>query len=203
MALARKPPPPTEVRTSANRLLGALERHGLLLRQDKALPSAVTLLAGEPHSGSWWSHPQARLMFRVLSQFADHPDVLVTKLLSGKDTFVHRTLWPALLAVSQADEPWQLQGLSAAARRLLSRVRRSRNPVRASGVPARELLTRLLVHAQELHTEGGRHEIALCRWSSWAAQAGVAPLRSAAAARATLEEAAARIGAPHSALPWG
>jgi hypothetical protein len=31
-------------------------------------------------------------------------------------TLVHRKLWPAVLAVGAAGEPWQLRGLSSAAR---------------------------------------------------------------------------------------
>ena len=39
--------------------LERLEEHGLLLLQDKTLPSLVGLIAGEPVSGSWWGHPRA------------------------------------------------------------------------------------------------------------------------------------------------
>src|SRR6266853_616566 len=75
-------------------VLQTLVRFGLLLKQDKHLPSVVTILTGEPLATSWWSHPQSQLIFRVLSALADHPEVLVTKLLLSKDTLVHRTLWP-------------------------------------------------------------------------------------------------------------
>jgi hypothetical protein len=183
-------------------VLAALERCGLLLKQDKRLPSVVTLLAGEPLSSSWWSHPESRLMFRVLSELADHPDVLVTKLLLGKDTFVHRTLWPAFLAVVSAREPWQVAGLPAPARRLLTRTDGAAAPIRSTGTATRELVARLLVHATEIHTAEGRHEIAVQSWSAWRAQEAVAPLDSVDEARRVLQGASLRLGAPPEALPW-
>jgi hypothetical protein len=182
-------------------VLAALERSGLLLKQDKQLPSVVTLLAGAPLSSSWWSHPESRLMFRVLSELTDHPDVLVTKLLA-KDTFVHRTLWPAFLTVVSAREPWQVAGLPAPARRLLARTDRAAAPVRPTGAATRELVARLLVHATEIHTDEGHHEIAVQSWASWRAQAAVAPLDSVDEARRVLEDASRRLGAPREALPW-
>ena len=141
-------------------------------------------------------------MFRVLTTLGEHPDILVTKLLLGKDTFVHRTLWPAFLAVASAREPWQLTGLSAPARSLLARVATSAAPVRSAGAATKELFARLLVHATEVHTDAGRHEIAVQSWSSWRAQASVVPLDSVDDARRVLEEASRRLGAPPEALPW-
>src|SRR2546423_8801307 len=85
--------------TPAAAVLAALSQHGLLLKQDKELPNVVTILTGEKLSTSWWSHPKGKLIFRVLSELADHPDVIVTKLLAGTDTLVHRRLWPALVAL--------------------------------------------------------------------------------------------------------
>lgn len=104
-----------------SRVLAALVEKGLLLKQDKTLPSVVGILTGESLRTSWWSHPKARLIFSVLSELADHPDVLFTKLLHRKDTLVHRSLWPAVLAVGRGRERWQLQGLSSEAGRLLAR----------------------------------------------------------------------------------
>ena len=99
-----------------------LQRYGLLLESDPRLPSLTQLVAGEPMKGSWWGHPKGRLIFRITREIAAHPDVAVTKLISGKVTFVHRKLWPTLLAVATAHEPWQTRKLSAAARGLLKLV---------------------------------------------------------------------------------
>ena len=183
-------------------ILKALTRYGLLLKQDKRLPSVVTMLTGAPLTSSWWSHPDAHRIFRVLCGLADHPDVLVAKLLYRKDTFVHRSLWPALLGAVGANERWQRQRLSQPAKRLLARVHRQRTPVTSGGTATGELLARLLVHAEEVHTVAGRHQIAARSWQRWAADAGVEPMSPPHQARATLEAAAAGLGAPRAALPW-
>jgi hypothetical protein len=71
-------------------------------------------------STSWWSHPKSQLIFRVLSELADHPDILIAKLLRGKDTLVHRSLWPALTSVGRGQKPWQLRNLSATSKHALA-----------------------------------------------------------------------------------
>lgn len=188
--------------TPAEQVLAALTSHGLLLKQDKAIPSVVGILTGESLSTSWWSHPKGRLIFAVLSELGDHPDVLFTKLLHRKDTLVHRSLWPALLAVAQSREPWQLRGLSASAKTLLERIDRGEGAVRATGAAVKELEARLLVVAREVHTESGRHEMVLEPWDVWAARVRCKPHRSVPNARKVIEDAATALGAPLKALPW-
>ena len=182
-------------------VLETLAARRLLLKQDPTLPSVVGVLTGERLRTSWWSHPDARRIFATLSRLVDHPDVLATKLLRRKDTFVHRALWPAVLAVGRAREPWQMRGLSRAARRLLERADGD-VPVRATGTPVRELEARLLVTTREAHTASGRHELVLESWRSWSRRVGCRALRSAARARAELEDAAVELGASRAALPW-
>ena len=183
-------------------VLEALALSGLLLKQDKHLPNVVTLLTGESLHSSWWSHPKGRLIFAVLSELSDHPDVLFTKLLLRKVTLVHRRLWPALLAVASASEPWQLQGLGQSAQHLLGTVNESKVPLRSSGHAVKELELRLLVRSEAVHTETGRHATALETWSAWARRASVTPLRSSLLGRQQLATAANALGAPPSALPW-
>src|SRR5437867_10967275 len=86
----------------------ALDEHGLLLLQDKELPSAVGIITGERVAGSWWSHPQAHEIFRRLQELEAAGDVVATKLIGGKVTFVHRRLWPALAAVGNSRAEWQM-----------------------------------------------------------------------------------------------
>src|SRR3954452_23845261 len=94
-------------------LLVRLREHGLLLQQDKRLPDVATAVAGEPICGSWWAHPQSHTIFACLSELEQHPDTLVTKLIAGKVTFVHRRLGPAVLAIGIAREPWQFAALTS------------------------------------------------------------------------------------------
>jgi hypothetical protein len=160
------------------------------------------MLTGESLSTSWWSHPKGRLIFAVLSELGDHPDVLFTKLLQRKDTLVHRSLWPALLTVAQSRAPWQLRGLSAPATSLLERIGRGEGNVRATGAAVKELETRLLAVTREVHTESGRHEMLLEQWEVWAARVRCKPLRSVRHACKVIEEAVAALGAPLKTLPW-
>ena len=167
-------------------LKAALEKYGLLLLQDKKLPSVVGIVTGEAVSGSWWSHPRANEIFRKLQQL---DDVLAVKLIAGKVTFVHPRLAPAIAAIGSAREPWQMHGLSAAAKKLLARV-----PVSATGAAAKELELRLLVNAREEHTESGKHVTVLEPWP--------ASKLSVEKARKKIEEAATKIGAELHDLPW-
>jgi hypothetical protein len=182
------------------KVLAALRRHGLLLTQDPVLPSLVTLVTGERLRGSWWSHPEGRKIFLLLGELAEHPDVVRTKLLAGKDTWIHRRLWPDLLAAATAGERWQRRALTPAARALLRRVDRASGGVAATGAAARLLEERLLVHASEHHTAAGRHELRLETWARWAARTGAKA--ATGTGRAALEVAAQKIDAPLLALPW-
>jgi|SRR5882672_4969600 len=186
---------------SVESVFTALTHYGLLLKQDKAVPSVVGILTGESLRTSWWNHPKSHLIFSVLSELSDHPEVLVTKILYRKDTLVHSSLWPALLAVACARDPWQLRGLSASAADLLGRVDRG-DAVRATGAAVKELEIRLLAAAHEVHTDSGRHETVLESWQVWSARVKCKVFAPAARATEILEQAAANLGAPLTALPW-
>ncbi|MCI0340970.1 MAG: hypothetical protein L0216_07420 [Planctomycetales bacterium] len=205
-------------RVPAGRLAEArrvLSRVGLLLVSDPDLPSLATIVAGEPVRGSWWGHPAGHAIYAALGALLDDPDVAAVKLVRGKETLLHRNLWPALLSVGTSGEPWQTRGLSATARRLLQRVRRAgslrldRGP--GAGRPlndaARDLERRLLVAGGQVHTESGAHAKVLETWDRWARHTRVrAGLPPVADARSVLEEAV-RSSSPRPAgqacLPWG
>ena len=188
--------------SSAAEVLAKLEESGLLLVQDKSLPNVVRLITGETLKGSWWSHAKAQQIFQVLSELADHRDVLFAKLVGGKVTLIHRRLWRAFLSVAISREPWQIASLSDAARKLLAAIERSSAPVRCRGKDLKELELRLIVHSDEVHTEEGRHEMVAETWEQWARRKGVKPLASVDGGRRKLEEAARAIAAPLSSLPW-
>jgi len=179
----------------------ALARYGLLLKQDKVLPSVVTMMTGGPLSASWWGHPKGREIFACLCRLADDPDVLVTKLISRKDTFVHRELWPSLLAVATAHESWQLDGLARESRKLWQEVE-AKGAILASGKTAAELETRLLVHGEQVHTESGAHKNRLESWAAWCERVDLKTDMVAAAGRARLEQAVVAIGGTGRELPW-
>jgi hypothetical protein len=181
--------------------LDLLRDGGLLLVQDRSLPNVVSLVTGETLSSSWWAHPQGKVIFRHLAEIADHPDVLSTKLIGGKVTFVHRRLWPALLAVARAREPWQLARLPPDARELLVKLER-RGSLTASGPAAKALERRLLVHGEQVHTEAGKHQTRLETWQEWSQRAGCETELSPAEGRQQLEEAVRQLGGSGEELPW-
>jgi hypothetical protein len=182
-------------------LIAALEVSALLLLQDKSFPSVVGVIVGESLAGSWWSHPRGDEIFRAVSALAAHPDVLTCKLYGGKVTFVHRTLWPAILAVAQAGEPWQSASLSSKARLLLERIERE-GSVTTSGKPAKEIESRLLARGEQLHTTSGNHKIRLEPWSAWALREGCRTNITADQGRARLEASVLALGGTNKSLPW-
>lgn len=148
--------------------------------QDKVLTSVVGIMTGESLSTSWWGHAKGQEIFACLESL-DDSEVLTTRLVGGKVTFVDRALWPDFLAVAMSGEPWQKAG---------------------EGGTAREQQERLLVHAQEVHTASGRHETVLQPWSEWLKQHEVDRDVGVEVARHALEEAVVNIGGTVRLLPW-
>ena len=149
--------------TSANaRVRRELERQGLLLVTDSVLPSVAGIVAREPVKGSWWSHPASHAIFAVLERLDDAPDTLLVKLVSGKQTFVARTLWRDFFSVATAKARWQTAGLSPDDRSLLRRIE-SGERVRAAK-SSKLLESRLLAHGTNVHTETGAHAKVLTSW---------------------------------------
>jgi hypothetical protein len=157
-------------------------------------------VAGEPIRGSWWGHPRSHDIFQAARRLDDDPDVMTIPLVNGKVTFVHRRLWPALLAIGRAREPWQTRGLTKAARALLGRVDK-KGELESSGAAAREISRRLLVVSHEVHTERGAHRKIIETWKRWARRQSVMPLNDVDEARRAIESAAAALHADAS-LPW-
>jgi hypothetical protein len=191
----------------------AVAELGVLFLSDPKRRNAIEILTGQLPRGSWWSHPRANDIYDILMSVEQHPDVLTAKLLSGKVTLIHRALWPALLTIVTAREPWQTDGLPPVAARWLA----SFDEAEAAGadVPAvsrtvsKEIEARLLAFAESVHTSGGKHETRLHTWRAWAARVGqpwpAAPASTPAAmaeAKRTLEAAAARLGPPTPDVPW-
>lgn len=197
------------------RVKNALHSHGLLMLSDAKLPSVLSLVVGAPVKGSWWGHPMGHLIYFISQELGDGPDVLETKLLSGKVTFVHRRLWSALLAVCRSRESWQLQGLPREELTLLEKVT-EKGRISLDTLPttqpeevrnaARELERRLLVHGTEIHTEAGAHSKILESWDHWAKEVGfVDTARALASGRAELETIVHDLNIRFSAsarLPW-
>ena len=199
------------------RVREALEEYGVLLESDVKLPSVAGLVAGEPVRGSWWGHPMSHTIFRVSVKLSENPDAIVSKLVSGKVTWVHRRLWPALIAIGAARERWQKAGLTEEARALLSMVSKQgelttdqafcrAHKLKSAGAAIRELEKRLLVYAEEIHTDSGAHAKRAETWNRWCQRVGFVPdAMSPAQAKRSLEDIVATLNARFEAnarLPW-
>jgi len=195
-----------------------LERTGVLLVSDAVLPSLAGLVAQTPIHGSWWSHPEAHAIFLLAKKLGDHPEALTVRLLSGKFTYVHRRLWPSLFAVAGAREPWQLDGLPAAAAALLDDVTTQGVArvdhlaaerglkVKTLGDAARQLEARLLAYSESIHTESGSHAKQLETWRHVARRVKLKDSRvSVERGKKNFEEIAAALQARFGRsvpLPW-
>jgi len=183
----------------------------LLLLSDPKRKNAIQILTGAFPRGSWWSHPDANRIYDILQTVERHPDVLQAKLLAGKVTFIHRRLWPALLAVASAREGWQMEGLSPGAEKMLVALEAIPGPQAEGAVepvepPSRtaikELEARLLARSESVHSSSGKHVTRLESLTAWARRVGCAPAPSLAQSKLALAAAAAQLGPPPTALPW-
>jgi hypothetical protein len=203
-----------EIAKARGRLEGLLGKHGLLLVHDAKLPSATACIAGGPVPGSWWGHAQGKLIYETLERIEE--TVAWAKLVLGKDTLVHRRLWPALVAAAESGQEWQTRGLKADAKRLLARIRRG-GPVRTDEAPraagrklgavATELERRLLAHSRSEHTASGHHARFLETWGAWGRGRGVAAADLPDAAGAIVALSAPVLAwtggrRPAGLLPW-
>ncbi len=201
------------VRRQFDKVFLQLHQLGFLLLSDSSFPSVSRLVADDGFKGSWWVHEQAHTIFAVNEMLEDHPDVLVMKLIAGKVTFVHRELWGRVYSIGVAREDWQLKNLTQSAKLLLKTLdsegtlhtsKLSKSFGLKPGETARELELRLLIHAEQVHTESGAHAKVLETWDTWAKRAGFrGRAKSPSAARHFLEKRLAEINSyGQGRLPW-
>jgi hypothetical protein len=163
-------------------VLDYLGRLGVLLESDHAFPSLTGIMVREPIKGSWWSHSMANEIYLLSRRLIDHPDAICLKLLSNKATYVHRRLWPELIAIATAQEPWQLDALPASTKAMLKKVEergsirmdelKGARTAKEKGADARALETRLLVFGEDVHTASGAHVKKIETWEHWAWRSG-------------------------------
>ena len=162
----------------------------------------------------------AQVIFQVNEKLEDHPEVLITKLISGKVTFVHRNLWSEILAIGTACEDWQMRGLSDPARTLLTKVAeegslptdqltakdQTLTKKAQPGEIAKELERKLLIHAEQVHTSSGKHAKLLETWAHWSERKDFTPAEiPAAEAKRNIDEQIKVLNAKFGGtarLPW-
>jgi hypothetical protein len=171
--------------------LAWLARHRvatLVPRPSGLLPSVVGEVVGGAVRGSWWAHPEGKRIFRLASAIGDSPDALVMKLIAGKVTFVHRSLWAPLLRVV-TDPNWaaaRRKALHADGRSLVTRVVKE-GELRVDEIAwpaarrtrAKDAVEKsLLVHASQVHTKSGKHTTVLMPWGRWVTPAVLEEVRA-------------------------
>jgi hypothetical protein len=83
------------------RVLSVIRKKGVMLEAARGpVLNLVDLVAGGTRTGSWWTHPRGREIFALTRSVRDSPDVLVTRLVDGHVTYVHRRLWPAVVRLA-------------------------------------------------------------------------------------------------------
>jgi len=199
-------------------IFAELKNTGILMVTDKLLPSVVAMIVGEPIRGSWWGHPKSHDIFNINVRLAEHPDVIAIKLVSGKNTFVHRKLWSAVIAIGNSNEDWQLNKLKPLAISLLETVKKPGQvqtdsfgqfpggDSKAITKVAAELENRLLIHAEEIHTDRGSHSRRLETWDNLAKRLDFSPKSMPVAeAKQSFEKILNDLNARyngHGELPW-
>jgi hypothetical protein len=79
-----------------NQALQLIAEHGVVLEAARGpVPSLARLALGDLKR-SWWAHPRGKEFFRLTRALRSAPELLVCRLVSGKVTYVHERLWPAL-----------------------------------------------------------------------------------------------------------
>ena len=198
-------------------VLEMLRKFGVILETDKAFPSITGMMVGEPIHGSWWSHPMANDIYMLSQRLIHHHDAVFLKLLSGKTSYVHRRLWPELIAIGTAQENWQVDGLSASAKSMLNKAEergclrmdeiKDHRTAKEKGADARALELRLLVFGDDVHTDSGKHVKRIETWEHWAWRTGfkASVLPKIDDAKTEFERIVKRLNHQFSAtatLPW-
>ena len=133
-----------------------IAKHGVVLEAARGpVPSLLEAALGRRPRGSWWGHPRGKEFFWLTRAVRASRDVLVCRLVSGKVTYVHRRLWPALARLERR--------FGQAALRVIQEVHTSSGAHRVALTPFRKLVPRSVLTAGAKLTE----QRALAALGSW------------------------------------
>lgn len=83
-------------------VLRFVRKHGVVLESAAGpVPNLAEAIAQSPIHGSWWSHPEGKRIFWATRRVRDSQHILVCRLITGKVTYVHERLWPAVIRLSK------------------------------------------------------------------------------------------------------
>lgn len=144
-----------------------LEADKILLLQDKSFPNIVSKIVNEKISGSWWGHPLANPIYNGLGWVEHNRNILIIKLIDGKVTYIHESLFADIYSIVSETRDWQLKKLKPDELKLLKYIAK-KNKVLSDDPKLKELVKdskksfatlekRLLVFSSEEHTDSGKH----------------------------------------------
>ena len=86
---------------SPTEAISFIKKQGIILESAHgSVPNLAEIISGEKIRGSWWAHPKGREIFWLSRSVREWREVLVCRVVSGKVTYVHRRLWPALVRLA-------------------------------------------------------------------------------------------------------
>lgn len=89
-----------------------VEDQGVVLQSARGpIPNVAEFVAGEPLHGSWWGHPDGKLIYEILNVLDEDNDIVTTRLVNGKITLLHARIWPAVVRVSDLFEAPRLSAI--------------------------------------------------------------------------------------------
>ncbi len=86
-------------------------RYGIVLESAKgSVPNLADAVAGEAIEGSYWGHPKGDEIFVLTRAIRSSEEILVCRLVNGKVTYLHRSLWASIYRLL---ESFDMQALGA------------------------------------------------------------------------------------------
>jgi hypothetical protein len=86
-----------------------VQLHGVVLESANGpVPSLVQAIAGVSVKGNWWAHSRGKEIFQITRAVRESDQILVCRLIAGKVTLVHRSIWPALIRCAEHFRPDQI-----------------------------------------------------------------------------------------------
>ncbi|OLS19918.1 MAG: hypothetical protein HeimC2_39440 [Candidatus Heimdallarchaeota archaeon LC_2] len=155
------------------------------LSMTKTFPSLINEIVDEPIEGSWWGHPKGNEIWIISEGVKDSVDILTTKMLYGKVTFIYKSLWPSLYKIV-TDSNWRerrITKLNTLGRKILNELQikqkirfdqlnlegeAGKNQKKVLMKVRHKLEASLLIHSEQLHTTKGYHITQIKLWEEWA-----------------------------------
>ena len=80
-----------------------IAKYGVVLESAKGpIPNLADTVAGEALEESYWGHPKGDEIFLLTRAIRSSEEVLVCRLVNGKVTYIHRTLWASIYRLQES-----------------------------------------------------------------------------------------------------